>query len=591
MVRQSKFLIAQDNLQEIIDVDASDGRSVPVNMNFIDEGYLTKDTGFELFGIVETDLCHSLFNYKKKNGINYILRGKGTVLQSYNHNSVYTVNATTDVITSTAHGLADTNTVYVKTTNTGVIPAGLSADTTYYVISSTTNTFKLSLTSGGSAIDITDTGTGDQFWRDVTAVWDDLSPTFTEGAEFGFRFYDDELFLCNAVDNYQKWDGTTFTEYASAPKGNILEIFEDRMFVAGVLAEPLTTYYSNVGAAETFTVTDIVKPLGTDKITNLNNYYGTLLIFKRDSIWKLTFVYDQIATLYVPKLDQQSGTYGAASRKAVSWVENDLWFSTGVEVRAIGFIDNISGDLGVNKTVISENIKETLKLVDVDNYDKIITFYDNRRFYLGIPIDTTTVNTVFVCHTLYKNSWTKYSDREKSKVNDFMVIDSEVYTTKSSTDYGVIKWNTSYNDISTAISSEVFFTRLEDKEFNRFRTYRYLDLKFKDLLATVTVTLRKESSDISDEIDKSFSIGNGIQGETIAEVAFGDLLLGGGVGDEISYSPFVKKRVSFLSKNQAFVVGLSNDNVDETFTIAEFALSGKENRKRTYSGQQVISMS
>lgn len=591
MVRQSQFLIVQDDLADIIDVDAGDGRSVPVNMNFIDEGYLTKDTGFELFGIVETDLCHSLFNYKKKNGINYILRGKGTKLQSYNHNSVYTAVSGTDVITSTAHGLSDDDAIYVKTTDTGTIVAGLSADTAYYVISSTTNTFKLSLTIGGSAIDITDTGTGNQFWRDVTAVWNDLSPTFTDGAEFGFRFYDDELFISNTVEAYQKWDGTTFTEYAGAPKGNILEVFEDRMFVSGVLEEPLTVYYSNVGDATTFTSSDIVKPLGTDKVTNLKNYYGTLLIFKRDSIWKLTFIYDQIVTLFVPKLDLQSGTYGAASRKAVSWVENDLWFFTGVEVRAIGFIDNISGDLGVNKSVISENIKETLKLVDVDNYDKVITFYENRRFYLGVPIVEDTIDTVFVCHTLYKNSWTKYTDREKSKVNDFMVIDGEIYTTKSVTDFGVIKWNTSYNDISTAISSEVFFTRLEDKEFNRFRTYRYLDLKFKDLLATITVTIRKEASDISDEIDKSFSIGNGEQGETIAETAFGDMLFGGGVGDETSYSPFIKKKVSFLSKNQAFVIGLSNSNIDETFTVAEFALSGKENPKRTYSGQQVISMS
>ena len=54
----------------------------------------------------------------------------------------------------------------------GTLPAGLSETTLYYVVSSTadldtlaaggtdTGTFKVSLTEGGSAVDITDTGSG-----------------------------------------------------------------------------------------------------------------------------------------------------------------------------------------------------------------------------------------------------------------------------------------------------------------------------------------------------------------------------------------------------------------------------------------------
>jgi microcystin-dependent protein len=74
----------------------------------------------------------------------------------------FTVDDTTDIITSSTHGLSNGKVIYLRSTTT--LPAGLSADTAYYVISSTTNTFQLSLTSGGSAIDITDTGTGTHSW-------------------------------------------------------------------------------------------------------------------------------------------------------------------------------------------------------------------------------------------------------------------------------------------------------------------------------------------------------------------------------------------------------------------------------------------
>jgi len=364
---KKEFQILKDNLQEFIDVDASDGREVPLNMNFVDEGYLTKDSGFTLLGRTSSIKVHSIFNYKKKNGDSFLIRGRGTKIQLYN----------------------------------------------YF----------------------------DRTWTDIVN-----SPTFTENAEFGYIVYDDYLYFGNAVESLYKWDGTTFTEYASAPKGNILEVFEDRLFVSGVSQQPLALYYSNVGSPGTFTPADIVNPLGTDSITNLKNYYGTLLVFKQESIWKLTFVYEQILSSFVPKLEQQSGVYGACSRKAVSWVENDIWFFTGREVRSIGYTETISGVFGINKSVISENIKETLKLIKNENLPKIITFYYNRRFYLGVPVVEDTVDVVFVCHTLYKNSWTKYSGRDKSNVNDFLLIDEEIYTATSTPPYVVLKWNVTEED-------------------------------------------------------------------------------------------------------------------------------------------------
>jgi hypothetical protein len=77
--------------------------------------------------------------------------------------------ATTNTITSGAHGLQNGDAVVLTTTNT--LPAGLATSTIYYVIEATANTFKLAATpppreyitgSGGvpDEIDITDTGTG-----------------------------------------------------------------------------------------------------------------------------------------------------------------------------------------------------------------------------------------------------------------------------------------------------------------------------------------------------------------------------------------------------------------------------------------------
>src|SRR5262245_58532660 len=67
-----------------------------------------------------------------------------------------TVNSGTDTLTATAHGLSNGWIIRVSAAS---MPGGLSPATDYFVVGAAANTFQLSLTSGGAAIDITSNGT------------------------------------------------------------------------------------------------------------------------------------------------------------------------------------------------------------------------------------------------------------------------------------------------------------------------------------------------------------------------------------------------------------------------------------------------
>ncbi len=68
------------------------------------------------------------------------------------------VNITTDVITLADHGFVDGD--RFPLTTTGVLPTGLSLATNYFVVQSSKDSFKLSATEGGTAIDLTAVGSG-----------------------------------------------------------------------------------------------------------------------------------------------------------------------------------------------------------------------------------------------------------------------------------------------------------------------------------------------------------------------------------------------------------------------------------------------
>jgi hypothetical protein len=92
----------------------------------------------------------------------YTAPSGGTLLAKLPANStvkgVATALASSDVLTSYAHGLADDNRVVVSAVHGEAIPAGLTAGTLYYVVGATTDTFQLSTTSGGAAVNITTSG-------------------------------------------------------------------------------------------------------------------------------------------------------------------------------------------------------------------------------------------------------------------------------------------------------------------------------------------------------------------------------------------------------------------------------------------------
>jgi uncharacterized phiE125 gp8 family phage protein len=81
-----------------------------------------------------------------------------TVNHVAGHALPFTANAGTDALTCAGHGYANGDAVPVWTTS-GILPAGLAALTSYYVVNKTDDTLQLSLSAGGAVVDITSAGT------------------------------------------------------------------------------------------------------------------------------------------------------------------------------------------------------------------------------------------------------------------------------------------------------------------------------------------------------------------------------------------------------------------------------------------------
>lgn len=96
-------------------------------------------------------------------GNNSVIRTNSKVITEdvtlSDHSTTFTVSPGSDTLdVGTDDEYQDGDTVYLTTT--GTLPAGLSTSTKYYVRDVAAGTLKLATTETGSAIDITDSGTG-----------------------------------------------------------------------------------------------------------------------------------------------------------------------------------------------------------------------------------------------------------------------------------------------------------------------------------------------------------------------------------------------------------------------------------------------
>ena len=536
VVRQQTFQYPNPNneinLADLIDVD-SGAREVPVNMLFKAEGFLTKDTGVDYFGDLGNSLVTSLFTYEKKDGTVFEIKAEGKFLMRYDSPS--------NMYMPLQPWIVGTGTVEIVTGSPLIVGTGTSftgqvsvdthiqIGTEVFIVTNVTDDTHLTVDHNVTQV----SNTGLAFNRDTT-------PTFTAGGYFGFVVYNDILYGGNAIDSFFSFDGTTLTFFPSLPKGNIFEVFEDRIFVSGVAAEPLSTYYSDTATPTTFNGASVLKPLGTDKMTGLLNYYGTLIMLKRKSLWKMTFIYDQVAQAFLPKLDVFNRSYGCVGPRAYTWVENDVWFFTGNEVKAFGIQNQQTGNLGLDPSALSNDIKDTLDSLNASAVVKACAFYQDRRFYLAVPVGASTFNdTVFVCNLLYKNAWTKMKNRVKASVSHFSTDSTGTIVRSASADVlgRVYAWDPdSYNDAGTAISAYVNFKEISYKDFSQVSIWRYLDVKFASSEGTMGVNLWSDAYDIRSSKAKSFYLSNAIEGEDnpLGEVDFGEHLWGDAFGETVS---------------------------------------------------------
>ncbi len=371
------------------------------------------------------------------------------------------VNTSTDVITAT-------NTMQngdpVLLTTTGTLPAGLALATTYYIVSVSGSTFKLSATKGGAAVDITAASGGG-------------THTATYGGSVSQNIRDTALSLVRTINQYSS--STVYAYYLSGSGDLPGQILLEERSIGGnafAIVSSRATCWSPANIPTSGTSVSSINdnfPNGLmwskqDQsehvpLVNANNAIGyesspiralkaskeALFILKDDGVYRLTGYYPN----YIIELfDSSSQILGAETCVILN---NEIYCLTtqGVTV------------LSDSSKIISFPVEDTLRtlisanLTLVKNIGFSVSYESDRKFYLFLPSSSgdtyptqayvyNTVTKAWVIHELNATCGIVKDNRLYlgDAISNYVLQDRKTYTNLDYIDPG---YNTTISSIST----------------------------------------------------------------------------------------------------------------------------------------------
>jgi hypothetical protein len=159
-------------------------------------------------------------------------------------------SASPGVVTLVAHGFAENDPVVFSNTG-GALPVAITAGTKYFVKTVlTADTFTISATAGGTAINTASAGTGTHF---VTHIY----PSLSSDAQWQFEQFGNLVFATHENVPLQVYDlssATAFSDCAgSPPQAAYISVVGRFLVLSGLLSNPFRIQWSGLNATTTWT--------------------------------------------------------------------------------------------------------------------------------------------------------------------------------------------------------------------------------------------------------------------------------------------------------------------------------------------------
>ena len=245
--------------------------------------------------------------------------------------------------------------------------------------------------------------------------------------------------------------------------------------------DKFSVYYSDVNDYEDFNILlRFITLPWNDEITWLKVWNDKLFVFKKNSIWSVSFVFNSTLQQFVPRTDKIPTDTWCAYWRSIVQVEDALWFFDWKEYKSVWFSDT---QIWVIKTdSVSFQINKLFKNITATNEDEISALYSNKKFYFA---PKSNDNMVYVFDYEY-NTWITYTGW-----NVWSLLEDDDFNIYiwSSNNWDLYKIDESiYNDNGVPINTVIETKAIDLGNDHLYKRFRHAAFNFEWTKAEMTVS-------------------------------------------------------------------------------------------------------
>lgn len=311
----------------------------------------------------------------------------------------------------------------------------------------------------------------------------------TYRTRWAFCVYKNFVYMCNGIDNYRRWNGTTILEYSTMPKVRYLRYMGDRVFGAGEDSNPSTLYYTAAAPSDASTINTNSVVVGGDEQGRINilRDLGNIIMAAKD---KKIYAVDVTGTS-VSAIDAGNGGY--ADRAAAN-VDNALLLFNDTGIDYLRERSGVSGAAAVASEPYTADVSPLITQIAAKQYNSGCGYYISPIHNYYFSFDTNNDNipdTTLVYSALIGKVWSLYNLGSIYQFGEYKDSSAVVhYLIAPGTSGQMYEIETGFSDSSIAIDHEL---KTKNWDFDAPQTW-------KDFYSVDIFGLASESASISVEV-------------------------------------------------------------------------------------------
>lgn len=288
-----------------------------------------------------------------------------------------------------------------------------------------------------------------------------------------FAVYNNIVYMCDGVNNYASWNGTTYTEYAAQPKCRYISYLWDRVFWAGEDANPITVYYTGAVPANANTLNANFVKVGWDETGAINGLteLGNVIVAVKDV---KHYAVNPVAGTATP-IDAQGGGFCNRSIKNV-WDSivffNERWVDT-LKQRT-----GVTGVSALETTSISDDVVSIFNKVDRKNYNFQCSLYNriDWNYYISIDSNNDTIPDMMLVYSSNTGWRTTYDLPTMFDMGIYIDNSLNTHYVFAGTDWQLYEFETDQYDYWQEIIHEIRIKNYNQDIPWKIKTVSYIDL-------------------------------------------------------------------------------------------------------------------